>query len=366
MNILPVKNKGKLSYNIVIDNSLDNLNESLKDSGRKWGRALIISDSNVSALYLNNVRSVLESGGLFTEIESFTFQAGEEQKNLSTVSIAYDFLVSHHFDRHDIIFALGGGVTGDLSGFTAASYLRGIDFVQLPTSLLAMVDSSIGGKTGVDFKSFKNMVGAFYMPVLVYMNLSFLDSLPDNQIRSGLGEIVKHGLIADRNYLDFIYDNADLIIKRDKDTLSSIIKRSCEIKKYVVEKDPNEQGLRAILNFGHTIGHAVEKLSDLKLLHGECVSLGSIAASYLSYKRGTLSKNDYHYILNVYKKLGMMTGLDEDFNITPQDIVDATHSDKKRNGDKIRFITLDGIGKALMCDDVTDSEIADAAGSIIL
>ena len=179
----------------------------------------------------------------FPQIFCYEFQAGEASKNTDTVNGVYEFLIQNHFDRHDLMIALGGGVVGDLTGFTAATYLRGIDFIQVPTSLLSEVDSSIGGKTGVDFMQYKNMVGVFYQPKLVYMNLNVLKTLPKDQLISGFGEILKHGLIR----------NHDYFLKRD-----------------VVERDPKEKGERALLNFGHTIGHAVEKLSDFGLSHGVC------------------------------------------------------------------------------------------------
>lgn len=189
---------------------------------------------------------------------SIIFEAGESQKNLDTVKMIYEKLILAKFDRKDLLVALGGGVTGDITGFTAATYLRGIDFVQIPTSLLAQVDSSIGGKTGVDFDSYKNMVGAFHMPKLVYINVSTLTTLSDEQFISGMGEIIKHGLIKDSAYFDWLIENHDRILARDKDVLMEMIRVSCNIKRVVVENDPTEKGDRALLNFGHTLGHAIE------------------------------------------------------------------------------------------------------------
>ena len=202
------------------------------------------------------------------------------------------------FERRDILIALGGGVTGDLTGYAAATYLRGIGFIQIPTSLLSQVDSSIGGKTGDDFSSYKNMVGAFHQPELVYSNVSTLKSLTKRQYISGLGEIIKHGLIKNAAYYRWLKENREDILARDTAVMMEMIKVSDEIKKNVVESDPFEKGERAKLNFGHTLGHSVEKLMDFKMLHGECVSIGMAAAAGISYERGLISRDDFDDVIN--------------------------------------------------------------------
>ena len=271
-----VKYEGKPLYNIVIEQSFDKLAEEFDKLGVTGRKLCIVSDSNVAPLYAKYVEDQLSKTG--NKVFTYVFEAGEANKNLDTVEDVYEFLIKNHFDRKDMLVALGGGVVGDLTGFTAATYLRGISFIQVPTSLLAQVDSSIGGKTGVDFRAYKNMVGAFYQPKLVYMNISVLKSLSDRLFNSGFGEIIKHGLIKDAAYYKWLRDNISNIKNRNSDALEQMIYVSCNIKREVVEKDPKEKGDRALLNFGHTLGHAIEKLMNFKLYHGECVTLGMIAA----------------------------------------------------------------------------------------
>lgn len=249
-----VKYDGKPLYDIVIEQSFDKLSEEFNKLGVTGRRLCIVSDSNVAELYAKQVSAELEKTG--NKVFTYVFEAGEENKNLNTVEDVYEFLIQNHFDRKDMLVALGGGVVGDLTGFTAATYLRGIDFIQVPTSLLAQVDSSIGGKTGVDFRAYKNMVGAFHQPRLVYMNISVLKSLSRRLFNSGFGEIIKHGLIKDIEYYKWLGSNADKIKALDSDALEHMIYVSCNIKREVVEKDPKEKGDRALLNFGHTLGHA--------------------------------------------------------------------------------------------------------------
>ena len=231
-NVLEIKYDGKPCYKIALEHDYSRLSEYVDDIEKKYGRICIVSDTNVAPLYLEQVREALAHN--VSEITDFVFTAGEASKNLNVVEDLYEFLVRSHLDRHDLLVALGGGVVGDLCGFAAATYLRGIDFIQMPTSLLSMVDSSIGGKTGVDFRAFKNMVGAFYMPRLVYMNLSVLRSLPPEQFASGMGEVIKHGLIADKDYLDFLIKDREKISAFDPDSILHVVKRSCEIKGHVV------------------------------------------------------------------------------------------------------------------------------------
>lgn len=261
-----------------------------------------------------------------------------------------------------MLIALGGGVTGDITGFAAATYLRGIDFIQVPTTLLSQVDSSIGGKTGVDFKAYKNMVGAFYMPKLVYINISTLNSLPDREYLEGMGEIIKHGLIKDKEYFYWLQDNKKQIIERQHDALLQMIFVSCNIKREVVENDPKEKGERALLNFGHTIGHAVEKLLDFKFLHGECVAIGMSAAAYISVQKGYLTDEEYKNINRVITdfKLPVLAS-----NLDATKIVDATKNDKKMDSGIIKFILLDGIGNGIIDRSLDETMLLEASKSII-
>ena len=263
----------------------------------KIGEDIIVTflpEDVVDGLYAAQILKFLE--GKCRKAVKYVFPAGEEHKNLDTVRDVYRFLIEEGFDRKDMLLALGGGVCGDLTGFVAATYLRGIDFVQIPTTLLAQADSSIGGKTGVDFDSYKNMVGAFKMPRLVYMNLSVLKTLEERQFYSGFAEVMKSALIKDAPFYEWLIENMYEICERDLNTLEEMVIRTCSIKKMVVEKDPTEQGDRALLNLGHTIGHAIEKYKNFELYHGECVALGTVAAAYISWKKEMLSMEEFYEI----------------------------------------------------------------------
>lgn len=358
---IPVTCNGELSYSIEIRQDFSDLLTKLADLGYDSSRKVcIVSDSNVALLYMEELKRLL--GEHFAAVSDFVFEAGEASKNIDTVEQIYEHLIPQGFDRHDVLIALGGGVVGDMTGFTAATYLRGIDFVQIPTSLLAQVDSSIGGKTGVDFKQYKNMVGAFYQPKLVYMNLSLLKSLPVRQLSSGMAELLKHGLIKDRAYFDWMNQNEREILALNPQVMEELIFRSCDIKREVVEKDPTEKGERALLNFGHTIGHAVEKLSDFTLYHGECVSIGIVAAAYLSVQRGGISEAEFDYIKDTLRgfKLPMTVS-----GQNPEDILKTSKSDKKMKAGKINFILLGALGDAYMYRDLTDDEILEAIRYVV-
>lgn len=274
-------------YDICLDNSYGHLREKLEELGVPGRKVCIVTDSQVAPLYLKEIANLCS--GLASKVTHFVFEAGEASKNLTVIEKIYEKLIIEKFDRKDYIIALGGGVTGDMAGYAAATYLRGIDFIQLPTTLLSQVDSSIGGKTGVDFQQYKNMVGAFHQPALVYMNLNTLKTLDDRQLCAGMAEVIKHGLIKNSGYYEWIKAHTAMILEKDYDTLEHMIYESCLIKGGVVERDPKEQGERALLNFGHTIGHSVEKLKDFEWLHGECVALGMAAAAAISAGKGRIS-----------------------------------------------------------------------------
>ncbi|MBR0382273.1 MAG: 3-dehydroquinate synthase [Eubacterium sp.] len=350
---LTVRADGKPVYDIMIEDSFMMLPLALQQFEIHKKKLCIVTDSTVAEYYLDSAFRLLQP--LCASLKIFMFQAGEASKNLNTVSRLYEFLIRNHFDRKDILIALGGGVTGDLTGFAASTYLRGIDFIQVPTSLLAQVDSSIGGKTGVDFQDHKNMVGAFYMPRLVYINTSTLATLSEREFHSGLGEVIKHGLIRDRNYYDWILENRDEIAARDPETLAEMVAGSCRIKREVVEEDPREEGIRAVLNFGHTLGHAIEKLSGFSLTHGECVGIGCRLAGGLSARRGLITEEDYRQIEDLFDGFSFPP-MPED--LRAEDIIEETHHDKKMEHGKIRFILLDGIGHAAIYKDVTDEDLA--------
>lgn len=349
-------------YSIELMQDFSGLVPKLQKTGyQKDQKICIVTDSHVGPLYANEVQALLKEA--FDTVIVHTFEAGEANKNLDTVAAVYETLIVNHFDRRDFLVALGGGVVGDLTGFTAATYLRGIDFIQVPTTLLSQVDSSIGGKTGVDFQQYKNMVGAFYQPRLVYMNLSTLRTLPEKQIVSGMGEIIKHGLIRDAAYYRWLDAHHDEILALQPEVLEEMIYRSCDIKREVVENDPTEKGERALLNFGHTVGHAIEKLSDFSLYHGECVGLGVISASYLSWKLGNITEEEFDGIKNCLASFGFQTTIN---GIDPQEVLHATKSDKKMVGNQVKFILLSAVGKAYIYRELTDAQILEAIRYVCL
>lgn len=357
---LTVNYEDRPAYNILLEPNFGCLKEAIMSLAMENRRFMIITDSNVGKYYLQELRELLLP--IAKEVHYCSFPAGETNKNLDTVSMCYEQLILSGFDRNDVLLALGGGVVGDLTGFVAATYLRGIRFIQVPTSLLSMVDSSIGGKTGVDFKAYKNMVGAFHQPKLVYMNLTTLLTLPEAEYNSGMGEIIKHGLIKNAAYYSWLKEHHKEITSRTYETVKEMIYQSCLIKKAVVENDPKEQGERALLNFGHTIGHSVEKLMNFTLLHGECVSIGMAAAAYISLKRGFLDTSAYQDIrdtLKLFKQPNSVKGL------SAEEVYEVTKLDKKMDGGKIKFILLQKIGQATIDLTVSKDEMLSAITSII-
>ncbi len=354
--VLEVKKDGSFCYNIHLSDSFDSLS-SEEVSGKLLAgrRVCIVTDSTVEPLYEAEVRRELEK--VCGKVTTFVFPAGEAHKTLDVVRQLYEHLILEHFDRKDVLAALGGGVVGDLTGFAAATYLRGIDFIQIPTTLLAQVDSSIGGKTGVDFDCYKNMVGAFHMPRLVYMNLSTLNSLPKRQFASGMAEILKHGLIRNLSYYTWLLEHMEEIWERQYEALLPMVEESCRIKRAVVEKDPTEKGERALLNFGHTVGHAVEKLKDFQLFHGECVSVGAVAAAYISWKREWLTEEEFMEIRDMFVAFDLPVRVS---GLASREILEATRRDKKMEAGKIKFILLKTMGEAVTVLDVTDEEMLSA------
>ena len=347
-------------YDIIIEHDFCKLAECIHHLGIKRRKLCIVTDSNVEKLYCEMVKKELQKTD--NTVMSYAFKAGEEHKNLDTVQDIYEFLIQNKFDRNDILIALGGGVVGDLTGFTAASYLRGIDFIQIPTSLLAQVDSSIGGKTGVDFRAYKNMVGAFHQPKLVYMNTSVLKTLDKRLFNPGLGEILKHGLIKDMDYFQWLDDNSAAINALDNDVLEEMIAKSCNIKRMVVENDPTEKGERALLNFGHTLGHAIEKLMNFSLYHGECVVLGMIAALNICVSKGFIDTLKYQKIMDTFKSYDFLLTVK---GISKEAVIQVSKNDKKMDSGQIKFILLKKCGQAYIDKTITDNDMMKALDGII-
>lgn len=359
-NKLTVHLHSKEIYDINFTTSFDELTSLVENLSENKRRICIVTDSNVEPLYAEQIRTLLNE--ISTKVTVFTFDAGEASKNLDTVKMLYTHLIKEGFDRKDLLVALGGGVVGDLTGYTAATYLRGIDFIQIPTTLLSQCDSSIGGKTGVDFDGYKNMVGAFYMPKLVYMNLSVLETLDDRQFFSGFAEVMKSALIKDADFYEWLIENMYEICEKDMDVLKLMVLNSCDIKRCVVEKDPTEKGERALLNLGHTIGHAIEKAKGFELLHGECVALGCVAAAYISWQHKLLTMDEYYEIRDMFVPFNLPISVE---GIDAEEICRLTKSDKKMSSGHIRFILLKKIGKAVIDETVSDDEIIKAVNEII-
>lgn len=331
------------SYPILIDSTLLS---RLGPECRKLGlgrRCAIITDDTVARHFARAAADSLREAGFDGVV--IAIKPGEVSKNIKIVADCYDQLAAHRLERRSFIVALGGGVVGDLAGFVAATYLRGIDFVQVPTTLLSQVDSSVGGKTGVNLKSGKNLVGAFYQPRLVLCDLDTLAKLPAREFRAGLAEVIKYGIIYDAKFFAWLEKNLPALLKRDAKALAHAIARSCEIKAAVVGEDEKEAGLRAILNFGHTIGHAIEAISSYsKFLHGEAISIGQVAAARLSQKLAGLSANDVGRIRALFEKAGLPVSIRQ----TPlqrEKLFEAMKLDKKVRDGQIKFVLAERIGK---------------------
>ena len=296
-------------------------------------RAVIVSDSNVAPIYADRVENSLKENGFETSV--FVFEAGEERKRLCTIEKMYSFFYEHDITRTDVFIALGGGVTGDMTGFAAASYLRGIDFVQIPTSLLSQVDSSVGGKTGVDLPVGKNLVGAFWQPILVLIDPDTLDTLPQKFFNDGMGEVIKYGCIKSPSLFKRLEN------ENARDIIDDIIYECVTIKRDIVVNDERDTGERAILNFGHTFGHALEKLSGYSgMTHGEAVALGALMITGVTENKGITEIGTCDRIFNLLKKYDMPFKTEYSF----EDIIKATRGDKKSTGKGLNFIFLREIG----------------------
>ncbi|MCI1959112.1 MAG: 3-dehydroquinate synthase [Clostridia bacterium] len=351
---------GNKKYPIYFERNFDGLMEACEEAGFSNGKICIIADSNVDKLYMNKAKD--DFGKIFSEVYGYEFQAGEQSKNLNTIMKIYDFCAEKHIDRKSVIACLGGGVCGDMAGFAAATFMRGIKFIQIPTSLLAQVDSSVGGKVGVDFKGNKNMIGAFYQPEFVYMALDVLDSLPEREFAAGMAEVIKYGPISSENFLNFIEKNKEKIKARDKEILKEIITKCCEIKADVVSRDEKDTGKREILNFGHTIGHAVETKKGFELLHGECVALGMKAVLNICEKRGYITKEIVNKICSLLSFFGLPL---QTSGITAEEVYKQMFLDKKVKNNVIRFVLMKDFGVLKRTGNVNKEEIISAINNIL-
>ncbi|THB78283.1 MAG: 3-dehydroquinate synthase [Desulfobulbaceae bacterium] len=313
----------------------------------------IVADDNVASLYGHALVDAIRLAGL--DCELMIFHHGEESKTLETIADLASQAAQHGLDRKSIFIALGGGVTGDITGFLAACYLRGVPFIQIPTSLLAQVDSSVGGKTGVDIPEGKNLVGAFYQPQAVFIDTDVLQTLPSEEYLNGLAEVIKYGVIRDRNFFDYLHDNRKQILALDQQHVSSMIYHCCRIKAEVVAADEKESNLRRILNYGHTIGHAVEAASDFEIPHGFAVSIGMVAVAKISMNQALLPSDENQKQFDLLKEYGLPTEIPD--NLARIKIKQYLLTDKKIVGGKITFVLPAQIGEVVFSDQVSEQEI---------
>lgn len=319
-------------------------------------KAAVITNTTVAPLYLDRLRNALDTLGI--ESIPVILPDGEQFKNWETLNLIYDALLKNRCERNTTIIALGGGVIGDISGFAAATYLRGVPFIQVPTTLLAQVDSSVGGKTAINHPLGKNMIGAFYQPRLVLADIDTLNTLPDRELTAGIAEIIKYGLIRDLPFFEWIEDNIDGLLARDPHALAYAISRSCENKALVVARDEKESGERALLNLGHTFGHAIENAMGYgNWLHGEAVAAGTVIAAHLSRALGMLDESEVRRIIALFVRAGLPT-VPPDLGIARY--LQLMELDKKVEGGKMRFVILDKIGRASVRSGIAPEILADA------
>ena len=340
---------GTRSYDIVIDEDCTTqagpaIASWLNAASAEGLRFLLVADAAVQAIHGRAVQSSLVAAG--AEVRVASVPSGEQTKSYEQTQLLYDHLVDIAADRRTIVIAVGGGVTGDLAGFVAATYARGLRFVQVPTTLLAMVDSSVGGKTGINHPRGKNLIGAFHQPIGVLIDLATLKTLPDREYRSGLAEVVKYGVILDADFFAYLENNISGLNNRSPAVLRHVVARSCELKADVVRQDEFETtGLRAVLNYGHTFGHAFEALSGYgSLLHGEAVSIGMICASRLAESLGRVTSVDTERQLSLLQALNLPVTVPDSLRKRPEEIVRCMMLDKKTEGRELRFVLPSGIG----------------------
>jgi len=320
-------------------------------------KAVVISDENVARLYADRLLSSLKSAGY--EVTLVTFPPGDASKSLRQAEVIYDRLAEIGLERREPIVALGGGVTGDLAGFVAATWLRGVPFIQVPTTLEADVDASVGGKVAVNHASGKNMIGAFWQPRRVIIDVQCLNTLDDRDLRAGLAESVKHGIIRDAEFFTWHERHTDQLLACDERALTYLVEQNCRIKASVVEADERESGLRAILNFGHTLGHALEAALQYAWRHGECVAVGMVAACIIAQRRGTFSEADVARITGLLEQLSLPTRIPD--QVAADLLLEMMRRDKKVQAGRIRFVLPVRIGRVEIRDDVTEAEIAEVA-----
>lgn len=329
------------SYDIVIkEGVLAEVAHNIKNEGLAY-RFAIITDDTVESLYGRKLNEDFLNQGLKSQI--IAFPAGEKNKNRETKAWIEDRMLESNYARDSAVIALGGGVVGDMAGYVAATYTRGLPYVQIPTTLVACVDSSIGGKTGVDTPHGKNLIGSFHQPWRVYIDVATLSTLDEINIREGLAEVIKYGVISDGSLFTYVENNVDKIFSYDSQALTHIVRRGCEIKADVVERDERESNLRKILNFGHTIGHAVENLSDYTISHGQAISIGMAAEGALACEMGLWKKEELERLTTLLEKAGLSTKMPDGSDI--QNVINTMKLDKKSRAGRIEMVLPKAIGR---------------------
>jgi 3-dehydroquinate synthase len=351
-----LKLSGEKNYDILIGkNAVEYLTEFL--AKKNYSKIFVITDENVARLHLAALHTVLKKNEI--EVETIITKAGEQTKSFQFLEKISEEILEKNIDRKSLIIAFGGGVIGDLSGFIASILLRGIDFIQVPTTLLAAVDSSVGGKTAINSKSGKNLIGSFYQPQLVLCDLNFLETLPVREFRSGYAEIVKYGYIFDKDFLEFLEQNQQKIFSHDEEVLNKIITRSCEIKAEIVGRDEKESGERALLNFGHTFGHIFETETNYsnEILHGEAVALGMVMAAKMSQNFSMISESDFLRVKNHLENCGFIIDPKKiRQSWSEKNLIEHLDKDKKNENKNLTFILLQNLGKGVIKKQVALAE----------
>ncbi|NLY61162.1 MAG: 3-dehydroquinate synthase [Clostridiales bacterium] len=339
------------SYSINISHGWQHLESAIKSY--VGNKVMLVTDENVKELFVHDITSIISSMGC--EVSLAVVPPGEASKSLKIAEALYTQALNAMLDRSSSIVALGGGVVGDLAGFVASTYMRGINFLQIPTTLLAQVDSSVGGKVAVNHPLAKNIIGSFYQPKSVYININTLDSLPQRQFSTGMAELIKYGFIWDKDFLGWLENNIDRLIKKEKNALAYAIDRCCRIKAEIVGQDEKEKGLRAILNFGHTIGHGLESISSYCLYtHGEAVALGMVYESLIALQKGLVDQSLVDLLINLLKAANLPTKITE---IDVESLIQAMAHDKKNKSGSIVFILPIEYGKVDIFNDVEEELI---------
>ncbi len=349
---------GERSYPIIMESGfLGKLGEDLRER-RLGNRYAVIADEQVAGLYGQILMETLRSARIVAEL--LTFSGGEANKNLQTIGDLAGRLARSGFDRKDALIGFGGGVTGDVTGFLASAYMRGVPFVQIPTTLLAQVDSSVGGKTGVDIPEGKNLVGAFYQPRVVYIDIAVLRTLPREELLGGLAEVIKYGVIHDAQFFQFLCDNRPGILQLDDELIMHTVHTCCRIKAEIVAQDEREDGPRRVLNYGHTIGHAVEGASDYKIIHGHAVAIGMAAAARLAVLAGLLDRQSAERITENLAAYGLPVEIPR--GLDRQRMRNYLLADKKTVGGRVHYVLPTEIGRTCIVADVDEKLVEQILG----